>query len=271
MEQYQGNKKAEGPLKGYDVTENEVDHWNGVWKRPQRVLGVQGSPRKKHGATEIIYSSFIEGMEAAGVSTTTVYLADIKFSPCAGCFKCWIEEGGQCIIRDDMDNLLPSVPTYDMMILATPLYVDGMSGLLKNFIDRLMPLNHPAIVTRDGLCLHPSRCNRLPNLALIAVCGFYEIDQFKPLVQHVLSVARNMHTPLVCKILRPESLSFKNPLAFSRFGKVTESLRAAGKELVEKGSINRRVMNIISQHLLTREQYMMMGSSWWEKGSKRGS
>jgi len=248
---------------GYPVTENESEYWAGRWRKPKRVFGIQASPRKKHGATEMIYGPFAEGIKSAGAVVTTVHIADLVIKPCAGCFRCWTNDDGRCIIHDDMDRFVSDIPSADLIVFATPLYVDGVPGLLKNFIDRLMPLNHPAIITRDGLCLHPSRLQRLPNMVVVAVCGFYEKEHFKPLTQYLAAMARNMHMPLVGKILRPETLSLRNPLAFSRCGEVFEAARAAGKELIQKGSISKKNLDVIVNPLLSLDQYMEAAAKWW--------
>lgn len=252
----------------YYETENEREFWKGPRKKPRRVIGIQAAPRKKKGSTEMIFAPFLRGMADAGASVTAVHLGDLNIYPCAGCFRCWLEESGRCPLDDDMQSLVDTIPDYDLMVLATPLYVDGMSGLLKNFIDRLMPLDHPSIFVRDKQCLHPARVVRLPNLVLMSVCGFYEIANFSPLVRHIGAIARNMHMPLVTTLLRPESLSLKNPAAFARFGKVTEALEVAGKEVVETGAVSKRTLQAISQPLLAKEQYLEIGKAWFVKDTR---
>ncbi|SHE77777.1 Multimeric flavodoxin WrbA [Seinonella peptonophila] len=44
--------------------------------------------------------------------------------------------GGFTLVDDDYDTLIKQVVNSDLIVFATPLYWYGMSGLMKNFIDR---------------------------------------------------------------------------------------------------------------------------------------
>ncbi|MNO40546.1 putative NAD(P)H-dependent FMN-containing oxidoreductase YwqN [compost metagenome] len=45
-------------------------------------------------------------------------------------------EGGFHPVEDDYDELIQEVLEHDVLIFATPVYWYGMSGILKNFVDR---------------------------------------------------------------------------------------------------------------------------------------
>lgn len=249
----------------YEETENEREYRTGIWRRPLSILGIQASPRKTRGATEIIYSKLVSGLQNEGAAVETIYLGDKNISPCTGCFRCWLEENGDCPIKDDMESILESVAAADLLVLATPLYMDGMSGLLKNFIDRLMPLNHPSIFSRGERSLHPCCRSRMPNMVAVAVCGFYERENFDPLVIQLSRFSVSMHMPMLAAILRPETLSLRSPDAAGRVKEVTESVRKAGEQIVQEGKVSTELLNTISQPLLTRNQYVVLGSTWWKK------
>ena len=42
-----------------------------------------------------------------------------------------------------MDVLLPGLAAADVWVLATPVFMDGMTGPLKNLLDRMLPLIQP--------------------------------------------------------------------------------------------------------------------------------
>lgn len=46
------------------------------------------------------------------------------------------DEGGFCPVEDDYDEVIQKVLEHDVLIFATPVYWYGMTGILKNFIDR---------------------------------------------------------------------------------------------------------------------------------------
>lgn len=249
----------------YEETENERDYHKGIWKQPRSALGIQASPRKTRGATDFIYSRFISGMQQGGTAVDTIYLADSKISPCSGCFKCWLDEKNGCPLKDDMAQIIERVSAAEMLVLATPLYMDGMSGLLKNFVDRLMPLNHPSIFFREGRSLHPCCRPRMPNLAAIAVCGFYEKENFDPLVQQLNRLTVSLHMPLLTTILRPESLSMRSPDAANQMAQVLDAAYKAGHQIVVQGKVSTELQEAISQPLLTRDQYGVLGKTWWKR------
>ncbi|MDZ7696323.1 MAG: flavodoxin family protein [Deltaproteobacteria bacterium] len=252
----------------YVETENERQYLAGNWKKPSSVLGIHASSRAKRGATALFYDHLKAGMEKASARVSTVHLAEKKFNPCSGCFKCWTQKLGHCPIQDDITELLAAIPDYDIMVLATPLYIDGMSGLLKNFIDRSMFLNHPAVINHKGRCLHPCRFQSMPNLVLLGVCAYYEIEHFDPLVQHVEALAVNMHMPLTATLLRPETMSLMDRSAIPKLDVVKSAFEEAGEMIIKTGKISDNLAGRVSAPFLSREKYFQNSKAWY-KGQKK--
>ena len=67
---------------------------------------------------------------------------DIKY--CLGCNACSKELESYCVLNDYItNNVYDKIIKSENIILASPLYMSQISGLLKNFIDRLNPFyNH---------------------------------------------------------------------------------------------------------------------------------
>lgn len=248
----------------YLETANETDRLRGRWKEPRRVLGVLASPRGERGATGKVYAALVAGMEQAGTAIETVALTDLAPQPCSGCFRCWLRGGRRCVIQDPMTEFAETIPSYDLLVLATPVYVDGMTGPAKNFVDRLMPLNHPSIGEHAGRLIHPSRHARMPDLALLAVCGLPGTENFGPLLAHVASVATHLHTPLAAALLRPETVSFRHPKAASRVADTLAATRAAGTALIRTGAVPDALQERIRQPLLDPEAFLELASAWWK-------
>ncbi|MCK5490936.1 MAG: flavodoxin family protein, partial [Candidatus Pacebacteria bacterium] len=57
---------------------------------------------------------------------------------CNGCLTC--DSTGLCNIRDDMQMIYSKLEDADLIILGSPTYFDNVTGMMKNFIDRLEPL-----------------------------------------------------------------------------------------------------------------------------------
>lgn len=67
---------------------------------------------------------------------------DIKY--CLGCNSCIQKLDNYCILNDYMtNNIYPEIKNASKIIIASPLYMSSITGLLKNMIDRLYPFyNH---------------------------------------------------------------------------------------------------------------------------------
>jgi multimeric flavodoxin WrbA len=98
-----------------------------------RVLGISGSPRR-HGNTETLLDSFLEGAKQAGAETEKVILRDLEYSPCRGCNVC--HKNGQCIVKDDLTQLFDRILDADCIAVASPIYSMGITAELKGLIDR---------------------------------------------------------------------------------------------------------------------------------------
>jgi multimeric flavodoxin WrbA len=97
------------------------------------VLGISGSPRR-HGNTETLLDSFLEGAQAAGATVEKVVLRDMDFTACQGCNAC--HKTGNCIVKDDAPALYDKILSADGIAVASPIYSMGITAQLKGFIDR---------------------------------------------------------------------------------------------------------------------------------------
>ena len=62
-------------------------------------------------------------------------LKDYNIEFCKGCLFC--DKNAKCIINDDLNKIVNQMLENDIIVFAIPNYFGGMSGLFKNFIDRL--------------------------------------------------------------------------------------------------------------------------------------
>jgi multimeric flavodoxin WrbA len=97
------------------------------------VLGISGSPHR-HGNTETLLDTFLEGAHDAGATVEKVVLKDLNYSPCRGCNAC--HKTGDCIVQDDAIGLYERIMAADCIAVASPIYTMGITAELKGFIDR---------------------------------------------------------------------------------------------------------------------------------------
>ena len=51
-----------------------------------------------------------------------------------------MRNGGTCVLKDDMAEILKMFQKADVLVLATPVYFYGISAQMKTFIDRTYPI-----------------------------------------------------------------------------------------------------------------------------------
>lgn len=66
-------------------------------------------------------------------------LADKSINYCLGCSGCINCLENFCVIEDDMQELYQSMIEVEKIIIATPIYMNHITGILKNVIDRWNP------------------------------------------------------------------------------------------------------------------------------------
>ncbi len=236
-----------------------------------RVTAVSGSPNGAGGNTELILGPFLEGLEEAGAELERFYTRKLRINPCYGELHCWLKTPGKCFQRDDMEKILHSVSRADLIVLATPLYVDGMSGPLKNVLDRLIPLVEPRFAVAEDRCIHPLRAGvQSGDLVLVSSCAFWDVANFSPLVHHVRAVARNFHRRYRGALLRPHAPVLRSALKGGLpVQDVLAAAREAGRGFAEQRKLYPEALKTISRELMPREKYLQMATDSFEKRLKR--
>ena len=101
-----------------------------------RVLCVAGSPRR-HGNSERLLDSCIEGATEAGAEVHKLAVASRDIAPCDSCDECALT--GVCVVFDDMIDVYPRLEDADALIVASPVYFASVPAQLKAFYDRCQP------------------------------------------------------------------------------------------------------------------------------------
>jgi multimeric flavodoxin WrbA len=223
-----------------------------------KVLAVNSSPKTDKGNTARILDPFLEGMKEGGADVELFFTKKLDIKPCQGELNCWLKTPGECFQDDDMGKLRPKFAEADVWVFATPLYVDGMAGPLKNLIDRLIPILDPFIELRDDHCRHALRDGVAPGkVVLVSNCGFWEPDNFDPLVVHVQAICRNLGREFAGALLRPHGPAVR---AMTEMGQpptdVVEAARNAGRQLATRGSIAPATLETVARELMPREAYL---------------
>jgi putative NADPH-quinone reductase len=218
------------------------------------------------GNTQMILTPFLVGCRGKGAEVDIALLGRKNINTCIGCFNCYAETPGTCLHYDDMPKLIERIRRADMMILATPIYLDGMTGLAKTFVDRLVPFLDPHFTIEDGGVVHPLRWNFPSKLFLVSVCGYPGLHNFDPLVLHMQRLARNLRTDFCGALLRPAVYSIllgkKYP---DRVKGVMDAARAAGEELVEFGKVSEKTLATVAADICTTEELVATANAYWDR------
>ncbi len=100
----------------------------------RKVLVLQGSPRER-GNSATLAKQVAIGAQEAGAEVESIYLHSLEIRPCDACDLCG-ENGGKCVIEDDMQALYPKIAAADVIVFASPIYWFTYSAQLKLCIDR---------------------------------------------------------------------------------------------------------------------------------------
>jgi putative sterol carrier protein len=166
-----------------------------------------------------------------------------------------------------MPELLDQVRQADMMVFATPLYIFTVSGLMKDFMDRMIPITQPYILQRGDHFTHPPRYPEggARKFVLISNAGFPERHHFSGLEETFRRLTDSPDielTGMICcaggELLRQDAL--QDQLAW-----YLEAARRAGREVVVQGSISSETQAVLDRPLADDPAvYARMANAHWE-------
>ncbi|MDW7656206.1 MAG: hypothetical protein SCM11_03410 [Bacillota bacterium] len=93
-----------------------------------------------------------------------VRMGEQSIAACIGCWNCWVNTPGQCVMKDEMAASYPDYINSDTIILLMDTAQGFISHLSKAFFDRTIPHYLPYIEIVNGECHHAARYKRYPDL-----------------------------------------------------------------------------------------------------------
>ena len=103
-----------------------------------KILAICGSPKK--GNCYSILNSIQENYP--DIDYKLLMLNEVNLEKCRGCYVCIARGEELCPLKDDWDMIIEEISAADGIILASPVHVNHISALMKQFIDRLGFLAH---------------------------------------------------------------------------------------------------------------------------------
>ena len=219
-----------------------------------KVLVLNGSP-KKQSDTFRMTERFLKGLNAAGEhEVTVVNVIEKAIAPCKGCFGCWQQGEGHCLIGDDQNGILDLYRAADLIIWSFPLYCYGMPSHLKAVLDRTIPLMKMNMVQlSDGRVQHVPLADfsKIHTLVLCG-CGFPDWEgNFDALKMQCKQCFGNL--TMVCV---PETPMLNVPQAAVVADPLLDRFEAAGAEYAQSLCLSPETVARLETPMIPKEVYV---------------
>ena len=227
-----------------------------------KVLAINGSPHMGEGNTAMILNPFLEGMKEAGADVDLFYTRKLKIGPCNGDMSCWFVNPGTCGQKDDMQMLLPKFKEADVIVWASPVYYAGVTGPLKNLMDRQLPLH-----------IEGELGSKRQKIVLVSTCDAWEVSMFDPLLlqMNALYSRPEGSSDFAGALLRPMADGMKEMIKAGETRLVEGVFRAAkeaGRQLAKEGKISEELQKEVSRELMPRDAYYKAAQMMMEQAQK---
>lgn len=137
----------------------------------------------------------IEELKAHNFQLREVLLKEEEIADCLGCFKCWVQTPGICIIDDYGRKVAAELINSDLLIFLTPIRFGGYSYQLKKALDRMIPLISPYFKKISGEIHHKKRYSKYPSILAIGIMKEENESQSKIFKELVERNSINFHSP----------------------------------------------------------------------------
>ena len=218
-----------------------------------KIVAVNGSPKGRTSNTNVMVNAFLAGARQAGAETDSILLADKEIKYCRGCYSCWTKTPDKCVIQDEMSDVLSCISAATVILLATPLYFNNVSGTMKVFIDRLTVTGNPysqRIAKEKQIA--SGLAQAAPKLMIMSNCGFPVKAQFDVISLWMKRLALMMQTELIGEIYVTEGKhlsalsSEMRPSAFAYL----KLLERAGKDIAGNLQLSETIKDQLNQAVL---------------------
>lgn len=226
----------------------------------KKVLVFNGSPKRNSSDTMHMTRAFLEGINIENnfdIKIIDVIEKNIQF--CRGCFVCK-RNGGSCVIKDDMKEILNDILCSDIIIWSFPLYCYGMPANLKVLVDRTMPLSSMAMEKVGEHYEHISEHDfSNKRYVMICGCGFPSgKNNFEAMVAQFKLMFGDEHSTIITVT---ESPLFNEKEALPVTEPFLEVMKEAGRQYGVGGEISPDIWGRINTPMIPEEIYTQIANS----------
>jgi multimeric flavodoxin WrbA len=143
----------------------------------------------------MLLQSLVKGLTDKGAEIETIRLSKLQIKPCLNCGGCDLD--GVCVQKDDMQDLFDKLITYDIIVLASPIYFMSVSGWTKKMIDRCQAL----WVCKYKLNKLPEKPRKARKGVFLSVSGMTKPHVFEAAKVTVQSFFATIHVNYIGNLL----------------------------------------------------------------------
>ncbi len=114
--------------------------------------------------TDEIVKAITDTMNPLGWTIETIELGKITLAACRGCFGCWMQTPGECVIDDEARNITRKMIQSNLLVYLSPITFGGHSSTLKQILDRSIGLVLPYFTKIQGEYHHKKRYAEYPDI-----------------------------------------------------------------------------------------------------------
>ena len=159
-----------------------------------KILVLNGSPTP-NGNTVALVNAFKEGAESKGHEVNIVNVAHKKVNGCMACNFCK-RNNGQCVQKDDMQEIYPQIQDADMIVFASPIYYFIMSA------HRFYAINAPEKAKYSALLLS----SYSPNVYTGAIAQYKDMIGYMGMTDKGIVTADNSTNKTPAKLSEAKAL-----------------------------------------------------------------
>jgi multimeric flavodoxin WrbA len=226
-----------------------------------RIVALNGSHRGNRGSTGFLLELMAKGAQSSGADFSVVELAKREISRCLGCFACANRHPRRCVFegKDEVAAIHEQMRGAALVVYATPIYIFGISSLLKTFFERFMSTADCGDfrVTQSGLFFHDvDRALVSKPFVSLVVCDNLEHETPRNSIEYFHTFSRFLDAPLVGSLVRPtaQGLMLARTATgkgrFPRAGQVFAAYEQAGRELCTLQRITRATERRANQSII---------------------
>ncbi|ONI39688.1 hypothetical protein AN640_01670 [Candidatus Epulonipiscium fishelsonii] len=210
------------------------------------IVALNGSNRKQY--TYGLIKSVADILNQHEINIEIINLFEYEIKECIGCERCILTN--KCVLKDDTQLIMNKLVQADGIILASPVYMQNLSGKLKTFIDRTCKWFHrPEVYGKPVLALATTKGSGLKN-----TLTYLE----KVIIQwggiNAGIIGRNVRT-----INEPVSLKECNKII--NYLKNPKYTYAPSLESL----INFQVQKVLSDHMIENDKKYWQEKDWYNK------